>query len=85
MTTTSKEINLKQLDEELGGKGLIADFTDSNNKLIKTADGSDITEEQLEAAIVAHIALPSAGPTITEKLASVGLSIEELRTALGSN
>lgn len=56
MAITSKEINLWQLDQELGGQGLVADFNDPNNKLIKPADNSTITEEELEAAIEAHIA-----------------------------
>jgi len=62
MAITSKEINLYQLDQELGGQGLCADFNDPENKLIKPADGSDVTEAQLEAAIAAHI----AGPTEAE-------------------
>jgi len=62
MAITSKKINLAQLDQELGSKGLIADFNDPENKLIKPADGSDVTEAQLEAAIAAHI----AGPTEAE-------------------
>lgn len=59
MATTSKKINLEQLDKELGNKGLCADFNDENNKIINVADGSDVTESQLEAAISAHIAQPS--------------------------
>lgn len=62
MAITSKEINLWQLDQELGGQGLIADFNDPENKLIEPADNSTITEEELEAAIKAHI----AGPTEEE-------------------
>jgi hypothetical protein len=62
MTITSKEINLVQLDTELGGQGLIADFNDTNNKVIKPADNSTVTEAELEAAIEAHI----AGPTEEE-------------------
>jgi hypothetical protein len=85
MAITSKEINLAQLDKELGSKGLVADFNNVNNKLILPADESDITEVELEAAIAIHIALPNPEPTVAEKLASVGLSLEELRTALGSN
>jgi hypothetical protein len=85
MTTTSKEINLKQLDEELGGQGLIADFNDSAKKVISIAEHSTVTEAQLEAAIAAHIAVAYPEPTVTEKLASVGLSIEELKAALGGN
>ena len=84
MATTSKEINLKQLDEELGGQGLIADFNDSAKKVISIAEHSTVTETELEAAIGAHIA-QSNEPTVTEKLASVGLSIEELKAALGGN
>jgi hypothetical protein len=59
MAITSKEINLTQLDQELGSKGLVADFNDPNNKIIKPADNSTVTEAQLESAITAHIAQPS--------------------------
>jgi hypothetical protein len=62
MTITSKEINLFQLDQELGGQGLIANFEDPQNKIIKPADNSTVTEAQLEAAIAVHI----AGPTEEE-------------------
>ena len=81
MAITSKTINLLQLDNELGNKGLIADFNDETNKLILPAENSDVTEEQLEAAIDNHNAVFTE-PTITQKLASVGLSIEELKEAL---
>ena len=56
MAITSKKINLTQLDQELGGKGLIADFNDPENKIITPADNSTVTEEELEAAIANHIA-----------------------------
>jgi non-homologous end joining protein Ku len=82
MTTTSKEINLKQLDDELGSKGLIADFNDPKKKQIMPAEFSDVTEEDLAAAIAAHVA-KSTQPTIEEKLQSVGLSINDLKAALG--
>ena len=59
MATTNKAINLLQLDEELGSKGLNGDFNDPENKLITPADGSDVTEAQLEAAIATHIAEPT--------------------------
>lgn len=62
MAITSKEINLEQLDQELGSQGLCADFEDSAKKIIVPADNSTVTEEQLEAAIAAHI----AGPTQQE-------------------
>lgn len=60
MAITSKEINLYQLDQELGGQGLVADFNDPKKKIIKIADNSTITEAELEAAIDAHIAQPTA-------------------------
>lgn len=60
MAITSKEINLYQLDQELGGQGLVADFNDPKKKIIKIADNSTITEAELEAAINAHIAQPTA-------------------------
>ena len=62
MAITSKKINLYQLDTELGNQGLVADFNDSANKIIKPADNSTVTEAQLEDAIGAHI----AGPTEQE-------------------
>jgi hypothetical protein len=83
MATTSKEINLKQLDEELGNQGLVADFNDLKKKLILPAENSTVTEAELEAAIAAHVAVPTPEPTLDEKLASVGLSIADLKTALG--
>lgn len=92
MAITSKEINLSQLDKELGGKGLIADFNDDKKKLILPADNSDVTEAQLEAAIVAHI----AGPTEEEvrvlnrqqgiaKLKELGFTEEQIAALLGGN
>jgi len=59
MATTSKKINLDQLDAELGNQGLCSDFNDDKKKIIIPADNSTITEAQLEAAIKAHVALPS--------------------------
>jgi len=83
MAITSKEINLVQLDNELGGKGLIADFSNPTKKVIKAADSSDVTEAQLEAGIANHIAVADPEPTVAEKLASVGLSVADLKAALG--
>ena len=59
MATTNKNINLYQLDKELGFQGLVADFNDPENKIIKPAYNSKVTEKQLEAAIEVHIAGPS--------------------------
>jgi hypothetical protein len=59
MATTSKKINLEQLDNELGSQGLEMTFTDPKKQIIKPADNSTITEDELEAAIAAHIAKPT--------------------------
>ena len=59
MVTTSKNINLGQLDIELGSQGLCGDFNDLNKKIIKPADDSTVTEAQLKAAIAAHVAEPT--------------------------
>lgn len=59
MATTSKEINLLQLDQELGGQGLCADFNDPKKKLIVPADNSTVTEDELKAAIASHVAAPT--------------------------
>jgi hypothetical protein len=83
MAITSKEINLSQLTKELGGKGLIADFNDLKKKLILPADGVELSDKELEEAIAAHIAQPETEPTVAEKLASVGLFIDDLKDALG--
>jgi hypothetical protein len=62
MATTSKEINLEQLDRELGSQGLCGDFNDPKKKIIIPSENSTVTEEELKAAIAAHI----SGPTQQE-------------------
>lgn len=59
MAITSKEINLDQLDKELGSQGLCADLNDPKKKIIIPAEGSTVTEDELEAAIKAHVAQPT--------------------------
>ena len=92
MAITAKEINLVQLDQELGSQGLCADFNDPKNKIIKPADNSTVTEAQLEAAITAHV----AGPTEAEvtqlnreqglaKLKELGFTDAQISALLGGN
>jgi len=86
MAITSKEINLAQLDKELGGKGLIANFEDLNNKIIKPADNSTVTEEELEAGIAAHIAIDEVAVKAAQKAAlldRLGITEDEARLLLG--
>jgi hypothetical protein len=85
MAITSKEINLAQLDAELGGKGLVADFNDPKKKVILAADGSDVTEEQLTAAIAAHKAVDEEAVKAAEKQAildRLGITADEAKLIL---
>jgi hypothetical protein len=86
MAITSKEINLSQLDKELGSKGLIADFNDPKKKLILPADNSDLTEDELKAGIAAHVAVDAKAKAEAEKAAlldRLGLTEDELKIILG--
>jgi len=73
MITTSKEINLLQLDRELGNQGLCADFNDPKKKVIMPASESSVTKTELENAIKAHIAQPDE-ITVRELNREQGLS-----------
>ena len=80
MAKTNKEINLAQLSIELGGKGLIADFTDSKKKLILPAEGVELTEIELKAAIDAHVAIDENATREAQRQAildRLGLTAEE--------
>jgi hypothetical protein len=81
MVKTTKKINLAQLDAELKAGGLNMDSIDGEHTI--TAIDEKITDAQLKAAIDAHVAKEDAQPSLTEKLASVGLSIDDLKAALG--
>lgn len=90
MAITSKEINLLQLDQELGGQGLCSDFNDPNNKIIKPADNSTVTEAQLESAIETHIAGPTQDQIIQlnreqglAKLKELGFTDDQITALLG--
>jgi hypothetical protein len=85
MAITSKEINLAQLDAELGAKGLVADFNDPKKKVIIPADGSDVTEEQLATAITAHNAIDDQAVKAAEKKAildRLGITADEAKLLL---
>jgi hypothetical protein len=88
MAITNKEINLAQLSQELGGKGLIGDFNNKNAKIILPADDVDLSEADLETAIKNHIAIDTlaeakaAKIAATQKLEALGFTAQDL-TALG--
>lgn len=83
MITTSKEINLSQLTQELKGIGLIANFTDPANKIIGVADDFNLSDSDLEKAVASHTAVDTQSLSVTDKLALVGLSLDDLKAALG--
>ena len=69
-------LNGDQLENELGalsvrvvGEDLIID--------------SHKTESEVAAALAAHVPIPKPQPTIEQKLAMVGLSLDDLKAALG--
>jgi hypothetical protein len=70
------ELNGEQLKAELKCDEV---YIRDNNLII----GGDVTEAQAKAAIKAHKPVKLNEPTIHDKLAMVGLSIDDLKVALG--
>jgi hypothetical protein len=70
------KINHIQLKKELG----CSEVYIREDKLVI---GGDLTKEEATAGLAAHIPEPYPEPTVQEKLASVGLSVDDLKTALG--
>jgi hypothetical protein len=70
------ELNGLQLKAELGCDEVYI----RDNVLVI---GGDITAAKAKAGIEAHKPQPAKQPTVAEKLASVGLSIDDLKVALG--
>ena len=86
MAITSKEINLGQLSDELGGKGLIADFNDPKKKVILPADGVELTESELADAIKNHIAIDDNAVRENKRQAildRLGITADEAKLLLG--
>jgi hypothetical protein len=75
---TSKEINLAQLDAELGGHGLCGSETE-----VVAVDGSPVTEAQLAGAVKAHKAVwpPTREEVITAAIEGAK-SLDELKSTL---
>jgi hypothetical protein len=86
MAITSKEINLDQLDKELGGKGLIADFNDPKKKIILPADNVELSEDELKNAIAAHVAIDDYAVRQAQRqviLDKLGLTADEAKLLIG--
>jgi hypothetical protein len=83
-------LNGKELRDELNAAGVVISY--DKNSVLVNAEGYlvleiDSSDEAKAAAIIAaHNGTTVAPqPTIETKLASVGLSLDELRAALGGN
>jgi hypothetical protein len=82
---TAKQINLAQLDAELGGFGL-----NGAEGLVQACEGSPVTEAELSAAIAAHVYVDPDGERLAAiesaktKLALLGLSDVEVAAIVGS-
>jgi hypothetical protein len=72
----TKPINGMQLAQELNGVSI--SLVDNQLRFV-----GDIDEKTAQQALDAHIPTPPKEPTVIEKLASVGLSINDLKGALG--
>ena len=70
------ELNGSQLKAELGCDEVYI----RGDKLVI---GGDLTEAEAAAGLAAHTPTPPTEATVTEKLASVGLSVADLKEALG--
>jgi len=73
-----KEIHGEQLKKEIGCENLYV----ANDKVVIVGD---VEEAFAKQKYDAHILVFPPQPTIEDKLASVGLSLDELRAALGGN
>jgi len=83
MITVNKAINLEQLDKEINGLGLIGAVDEDLNIIaVGLAENNTATIAQLESAIDNHVAVFTE-LTIDDKLASLGLTIDDLKAALG--
>lgn len=83
MIKVNKKINLEQLDKELGANGLVASMDDDNQVIaVGLASNSTITKDELADGIKAHKAVFTQ-PSVAQKLQDAGISIDELKVALG--
>ena len=83
---TNKEINLSQLDKELGGFGLCINANDAENKIITTSDKSLVTDQELQSAIATHIAIDENAINLAARTAllnRLGITAEEAALLLG--
>ena len=82
---TAKQINLAQLDVELGGYGL-----NGAEGIVQACEGSPVTEAELSAAILAHVYVDPDAERLAvresamAKLTALGLNVDEVAAIIGS-
>ena len=82
---TTKQINLSQLDDELGGYGL-----NGAEGIVQACEGSPVTEAELSAAIAAHVYVDPDAERLAvresamAKLTALGLNVDEVAAIVGS-
>ena len=82
---TTKQINLSQLDDELGGYGL-----NGAEGIVQACEGSSVTEAELSAAIAAHVYVDPDAERLAvresamAKLAALGLNVDEATAIVGA-
>jgi len=70
------QLNGDQLQAEIGALSV---RVNGNDLIID----SDKTEAEVLSLVAAHIPAPFVEPTVADKLAAAGLTLDELKTALG--
>jgi len=78
------EINGEQLRAELLNAGITINKSTpyiSNNELV--IDVLEGNADLVEGIVANHIVKPIEPPTVLEKLSAVGLTVDDLKTALG--
>jgi hypothetical protein len=81
----NKNINGDSLVQEFANAGFTTDVVVYPGNLLELNGLNEADALIANQILDAHIVPAPTEPTVAEKLASVGLSLEELRTALGSN
>jgi hypothetical protein len=87
MLKVTKPINLRQLDQEYNGKGLISKNDENDNPIeISLAENNDGSLEELTKIIAKHIAIDESKARETERqilLDKLGITSDEAKLLLG--
>lgn len=79
------KINGEQLRIELANAGVqlnpVTPYINAEKELVLIVNAGD--ESKVNEIVANHVAVTKPEPTIDDKLASVGLTINDLKTALG--